>query len=129
MRKTLVDLETRFWQSMVDQDTDTALSLLCDPAVMVSAHGAMKFDHDGYRKMAEQGTMVLTSFKFSDMEVVFPNQSTAVLTYHVRQTMALRGKTENVTQEMTDSSTWVLSGTDWLCVLHTETPCETKAVS
>jgi hypothetical protein len=63
MRNTLVDLETRFWQSMVDQDTDTALSLLCDPAVMVSAHGAMKFDHEGYRKMAEQGTTVLASFK------------------------------------------------------------------
>jgi len=42
MRKTLMDLETRFWQSMVDQDTDTALSLLCEPALMVSSHGAMQ---------------------------------------------------------------------------------------
>ena len=127
MRNTLVDLETKFWQSMVDQDTDTTLSLLCEPAVMVSAHGAMKFDHDGYRKMAEQGTMVLTSFKLSDVEVVFPNEATAVLTYHVKQSMALRGKTESVTQEMTDSSTWVQDGKNWLCVMHTETPSESKA--
>ena len=127
MRKTLVELETKFWQSMVDQDTDTTLSLLCEPAVMVSAHGAMKFDHDAYRKMAEQGTMVLTSFKLSDVEVVFPNEATAVLTYHVKQSMALRGKTESVTQEMTDSSTWVQDGKNWLCVMHTETPSESKA--
>ena len=127
MRKTLVELETKFWQSMVDQDTDTTLSLLCEPAVMVSAHGAMKFDHDGYRKMAEQGTMVLTSFKLSDVEVVFPNEATAVLMYHVKQSMALRGKTESVTQEMTDSSTWVQDGKNWLCVMHTETPSESKA--
>ena len=127
MRKILVDLETKFWQTIVDQDTDTALSLLCDPAMMVSAHGAMKFDHEGYRKMAEQGTMVLTSFKLSDVEVVFPNEATAVLMYHVKQSMALRGKTESVTQEMTDSSTWVQNGKDWLCVMHTETPSESKA--
>jgi hypothetical protein len=129
MRQTLVNLETKFWQSMVDQDTDTALSLLCEPAVMASAHGAMKFDHIGYKKMAEEGTMVLTAFKFSDMEVVFPNQATAVLMYHVSQTIGFRGKTESITQEMTDSSTWVQDGSDWLCVAHTETPCETKVVS
>jgi ketosteroid isomerase-like protein len=127
MQKTLVNLETKFWQSMVEQDTDAALALLCEPAVMVSAHGAMKFDHQAYRKMAEQGTMVLTSFEFSDMEVVFPNEATAVLMYHVKQTMAQRGKTERVTQEMTDSSTWVHNGKNWLCAIHTETPCAAKA--
>jgi len=54
---TLVDLETKFWQSMVDHETDVALNLLCEPALMVSSHGAMKFDHAGYRKMADQGAM------------------------------------------------------------------------
>ena len=57
--KTLIDLETRFWQSMVDQDTDAALGLLSEPALMVNSHGAMKFDHVGYRKMAEQGSKAL----------------------------------------------------------------------
>ena len=71
--------------------------------------------------------MVVTAFKLSDMEVVFPNKATAVLMYHVQQTMALRGKTEGVTQEMSDSSTWVQDGKNWLCVMHTETPSESKA--
>jgi len=126
MHKTLMDLETRFWQSMVDQDTDTALSLLCEPALMVSSHGAMQFDHAGYRKMAEQGSMVVKGFAFSDVEVVCPNDATAILVYRVRQTTAPRGKSETSTEEMLDSSTWVRDGDRWLCAMHTETPAPPK---
>jgi len=124
--KTLVDLETKFWQSMVDQDTPAALAMLNEPALMVSSHGAMKFDHAGYREMAEQGSMVITSFELSDMEVVFPNDSTAILTYHVKQEVASRGDgdVEGTTQEMNDTSTWVHTGDGWRCVMHTETPAE-----
>ncbi len=121
---TLIQLETKFWESMVNQDTDTALELLNEPALMVSSHGAMKFDHAGYRKMAEQGSMVLKSFELSDVEVVFPNDTTAVLTYHVKQDMAQRGKSESTTQEMNDSSTWIRDGKRWQCVMHTETPVD-----
>lgn len=124
--KTLIDLETRFWRSMVDHDTDTALELLNEPALMVSSHGAIKFDHAGYRKMAEQGPMVLTSFELSNMEVVFPNDTTAVLTYHVKQAVAPRGKGDRTEQEMNDTSTWIQTGKNWRCVMHTETPSETK---
>lgn len=119
--KTLIDLETKFWQSMVNQDTDTALEMLTEPALMVSSHGAMKFDHAGYRKMAEQGSMVLTFFELSDMEVVFPNDTTAVLAYRVKQAVAPRGKGETTQQEMNDTSTWIQDGTRWRCVMHTET--------
>ena len=123
--KTLIDLETRFWQSMVDHDSDTAVALLAEPALMVSQHGAMKFDHDGYRKMADQGSMVLTSFELSDVEVVFPNDMTAILTYHVRQEVASRDKSGSKTSDMADTSTWVKSGQgDWKCVMHTETPLD-----
>ena len=124
--KTLIDLEKKFWQSIVDQDTDTAIGLLSEPALMVSAHGAMKFDHDGYRKMAEQGSMVLKDFELSDIAVVFPNDETAILTYRVKQEMASRGKSEITTEEMNDTSTWIHSGDEWLCVMHTETPVNSK---
>src|SRR5678816_3668545 len=98
--KTLIDLENKFWQSMVDQDPDTAVSLLSEPALMVSAHGAMKFDHAAYRKMADQGSQVLTSFELRDVEVVFPNDTTAILTYRVKQETASRGGSTGTTQEM-----------------------------
>jgi hypothetical protein len=122
--KTLIDLEKKFWQSMVDEDTDTALAMLSEPALMVSSHGAMKFDHAGYRQMAEKGSMVLKSYQLSDIDVVFPADDTAILTYRVKQAMAPRGKPESTTQEMADSSTWVRKSGQWQCVMHTETPVQ-----
>ncbi|MBH2042066.1 MAG: nuclear transport factor 2 family protein [Comamonadaceae bacterium] len=119
---TLVDLETKFWQSMVDHETDVALNLLSEPALMVSAHGAMKFDHAGYRQMADQGAMVVTSFELSDMDVVFANDSTAILAYRVKQGVAPRGKGATTEHEMNDTSTWVKTGHGWRCAMHTETP-------
>ena len=76
--REIVDLEKKFWQSIVDEDTDTAVGMLADQSLMVSSHGAMKFDHAGYRKMAEQGSMVLNSFELKDIEVVHPNDTTAI---------------------------------------------------
>jgi hypothetical protein len=124
--KTLIELETKFWQSMVDQDTDAALQVLHDPAMMSSAHGAMTFDHAGYRKMAEQGTMVVTSFELSKVEVMFPTETTAVLTYQVKQTVAAREGGKSSTQNMFDTSTWVHAGKRWQCVLHTESDMQAK---
>jgi hypothetical protein len=120
--QTLIDLENKFWQSILDHDADTALELLSQPALMVSEHGTLKFDHAGYRKMTEQGSMVLTAYELSKMDVVFPNDSTAVLTYKVKQKIATRGKDESTVQEMNDTSTWIKDGDRWQCVIHTETP-------
>jgi hypothetical protein len=125
----LTDLEHKFWDSIKNQDVDSAVGLLNEPAVLVSAHGSMKFDHAGFRKMAEQGSMVLTAFEFSGMDVVFPNDTTAILTYHVKQTMAPRDKSQGIIQEMNDTSTWIQVGKRWRCVMHTETPAESKGTT
>ncbi|RYX89937.1 MAG: nuclear transport factor 2 family protein [Comamonadaceae bacterium] len=122
----LVALEKKFWQSMVDDDTDAALQLLAEPALMVSSHGAMKFDHAQYRQMAEQGSMVIKSFELDDVQVHCPTDGTALLTYRVKQTMATRGKSDDQVAEMADSSVWQRSGDgQWRCVMHTETPLDT----
>ncbi len=126
--QTLIDLENRFWQAMVDENHDIATGLLAEPAVMVSPHGAFQFDHATYRKMAGQGPRVVTSFELQDVKVVFPNENTAVLTYRVRQGVAPReDRASEETEEMHDSSTWVRSGSGWKCVMHTETPVATEA--
>ena len=124
--KTLIELEKRFWQAIVDEDTDAAIEMLTEPSMMVSPHGAMRFDHASYRQMAEKGAMVLESFELSDMNVVFPNDDTAVLTYHVTQKTSQRGDGKSTTQEMNDTSTWIRTGDRWQCVLHTETPAGQK---
>jgi len=124
----IIDLETKFWQSMVDNDTDTALAILCEPSLMVSSKGAMRFGHEDFRRMAEKGAMKLQSYQLSDMQVVFPNDDTAVLTYHARQTTAPRGQSDGaMTEEMNDSSTWVKDGDAWKCAVHTETPAGKSA--
>jgi hypothetical protein len=127
--KTLIELETRFWQSMVDQDADAALQLLHEPSLMASSHGAMEFDHAGYRRMAEHGSMVVTAFTLSDFKVLFPSETTGVMTYRVKQTVAARDRVkseESTTQDMSDSSTWVYVGKRWQCVLHTESQMDAK---
>lgn len=119
---TLIALEKKFWQSMVDEDTDTALGMLAEPSMMVSSHGAMSFDHEQYREMAEKGGMVIKSFELSDMKVMHPNDDTAVVTYRVKQEIAQRGDgAKTIEQEMADSSVWLRKDGEWLCVMHTET--------
>ena len=124
--KTLFDLEKKFWQSIVEEDTETATDLLTEPAFMVSAHGALKFDHAGYRRMAEQGSMVVKSYELSDLDATFPNDDTAILTYKVKQILSPRGKSEEIKEEMTDTSTWIRDQGAWRCVMHTESPAASK---
>ena len=125
--KALFELEKKFWQSIVEEDTDTAVGLLTEPAFMVSSHGAFKFDHAGYRQMAEQGSMVVKSYDLSEMDAAFPTEDTAILTYRVKQVLAPRGKAdEEVEEEMKDTSTWVRERGAWRCAMHTESPAAGK---
>lgn len=94
---------------------------------MVSQHGSIKFDHAGYRKMAEQGKMVITSFELKDVDAVFPNETTAILSYRVTQRVETREKLarkSHATQDMADTSTWVEAADGWRCVIHTQTPVQ-----
>lgn len=124
-RSALFELEQRFWQSMVDEDTDTALGMLCEPAFMVSPHGSMKFDHAGYRQMAEHGSMLIKSYELRDMDATFPTDDAAILTYKVKQVLSPRGKSQEIEQHMADTSTWIREEGGWRCVMHTEAPATT----
>jgi hypothetical protein len=121
-RDKLIALEKTFWQSMVDEETDVALGMLAEPSFMVSPHGAMKFDHATYRKMAEHGSMVIKRFELGEMDAAFFGESAAILSYEVKQVLSPRGKDEEIEQRMRDTSTWVKVGSEWRCAMHTETP-------
>jgi ketosteroid isomerase-like protein len=121
-RDTIIELERKFWHSLASHDTETAVRLLTEPALLVSARGTMQVDHEAYRKMADKGPMTLSEFQLSEMRVVFPNDSTAVVTYHARQKVAARGSSDGAVQEMNDSSVWIKDRGNWRCVMHTETP-------
>ena len=73
--------------------------------------------------------MVVTAFTLSDVMVMFPVETTAVMTYRVKQTVAARKGAESgesTTQQMSYTSTWVCVDKRWQCVLHTESKMPTK---
>jgi len=119
---TLKALELKFWQAMADNNIDAALKLLYEPALMVSTHGSMMLDHASYRRMVERDPMVLAAFDITDMDVVFPSESTAVLSYNVKKVVRPRNGDANIEEQMRNTSTWVRKGNQWKCAMHTETP-------
>ena len=57
--------------------------------------------------------MIVTSFELSDVEVVFPNDATAILTYRVKQEVAPREGIASTEQVMNDTSTWIRNSGRW----------------
>lgn len=117
-------LERAFWDSMIAGKPEIATGMLTEPAVMVSGHGANKFDHAAYTRMAKDDRYKLVDYSISDMDVIFPRDDVAVATYQVDQRMEMQGKP--VQMNVYDTSTWVKVDGDWRCVMHTESPVERK---
>ena len=126
-KHTVIDLEKRFWQTMVDDDAGAALQMLGEPALMVSQHGTFKFDHAAYRRMAENGPMTLKAFELHDVDVLCPSEETAILSYRATQTVQKRDESATRTEQMYYTSTWVRKDAKWLCVAHTEVPASAGA--
>ena len=116
----IMDLERKFWQSMVDGDIDTAVSLLDEQSISVGAMGLRYFDPAGYREMARSGDARLTSFGFLDERVLFPTPDVAIASYKARQSFNLDGKIHEMV--VYDTTTWVRKGGKWVACAHTETP-------
>jgi hypothetical protein len=117
-------LERAFWESIVAGKPEVATGMLTEPAVMVSGHGANKFDHAAYTRMAKDDRYRLVDYSISDMDVIFPRDDVAVATYQVDQRMEMQGRP--VQMNVYDSSTWVKVDGDWRCVMHTESPVQSK---
>jgi hypothetical protein len=66
------------------------------------------------------------AFEFSDVELVFPNESTGILSYRVKQRVAPRGKGGTAEQEMNDTSPWIKTDRGWRWAMHTEMPVKSR---
>jgi hypothetical protein len=117
--ETILNLETRFWQSMVDKDPQTAMKLIADECLITGPMGTMQITPKKYGEMTRDGAWNLDGFEFTDVTVVRPNEDTAVIAYKVHQTGTM--KDEKMDLHCADSTTWVRDGKTWKCVLHTET--------
>jgi hypothetical protein len=80
---TIVKLEKTFWQSMVDKDADKAMTMIADQCLITGPMGAMRSDPADYKRMTEQGDWELDAFEFSDVQVIFPVEDTAIIAYKV----------------------------------------------
>lgn len=117
--EAILSLETRFWQSMVDKDAETAMRMIADECLITGPMGTMQITPQKYGEMAREGDWTLDRFEFTDVNVVHPSEDTAVIAYQVHQTGTM--KNEKMDYRCADSSTWVRDGKAWKCVLHTET--------
>ena len=118
--KAIIELETKFWQSMVDKNIDAAVAMLDDKSVVTGAQGLALLTHNDYRGMAKQGESLwnLKSFDLDDVKVTFPTEDIAVIAYRVTEEMEVEGKP--LTLNAADATTWVRKGGKWLAALHTE---------
>lgn len=116
----IIELENKFWQSIVDDDVDASVAMLDKRSVVTGAQGVATMSHDDYRRMAEQGAgkWVLKSFKLDDVQVSFPTGDVAVIAYKVTEDMDVEGKP--LTLRAADATTWVRKDGEWLAALHTE---------
>ena len=121
-KQQIIELETRFWQSMKDKDVDTAKSLIAKEGLVTGPMGTMTMDPDKYAQMTRDGQWTLQNFKIDKVEVVQPNADSAIIAYEVRQTGDMKGQPMDL--RCADSSVWVKEGGDWKCALHTETILE-----
>ena len=119
---TIVKLEKTFWQSMVDKDADKAMKMIADECLITGPMGTMRSDPEDYKRMTEQGDWDLEDFEFSDVQVIFPAEDTAIIAYKVHQTGRMKGGPMDL--NCADSTTWVRDGQNWKCALHTETILE-----
>ena len=119
---TIVKLEKTFWQSMVDKDADKAMKMIADECLITGPMGTMRSDPQDYKRMTEQGSWELDKFEFSDVQVIFPVEDTAIIAYKVHQTGTMKDRPMDL--NCADSTTWVRDNGEWKCALHTETVLE-----
>jgi len=122
----IVKLEKAFWQAMVDKDADRAMKMIADECLITGPMGTMRSDPEDYKRMTKQGDWDLDEFEFSDVQVIFPAEDTAIIAYKVHQTGTMKGQEMDLT--CADSTTWVRDGREWKCALHTETILENAAL-
>jgi ketosteroid isomerase-like protein len=121
-KQTIIDLEKKFWDTMVSKDADAATDMMAKKSIVTGPQGVSAISRGDFSKMMEEGKWTLDSYRFSDVQVIFPNESTAVIGYKVKQKGMMDGRPYDM--EAADASTWTKSGDEWLCVMHSETTLE-----
>ena len=116
----IIDLEQKFWRTMVDKDTEASVAMLPEKSIVAGAQGSALLTRDDYRGMAKQGDKLwqLKSFRLDDVKVTLPAKNVAIIAYTVTEEMEVEGKP--LTLKAADATTWVRQEGEWMAALHTE---------
>jgi len=116
--KIIFDLEERFWQSMVNRDVETTLSLMADDGIIV---GGLESRHLSEQEMMLRDTSWEIAFKLRDMKVSFVVPDVAITSYFMAEGLRADGRVAAVFLPADIlASVWVRRGAQWLCVLRAE---------
>lgn len=118
-KQHIIDLETRFWQSMKDKDVKTAQAMVAEESLVTGPHGTMRVDPAKFGQLMREAPWTLDRFEMSDVDVAFPSNDVAIITYKVHETGEMEGKPMDMVAA--DSTVWARDGDSWKCALHTET--------
>ena len=77
-KQQIIDLETRFWQSMKDKDVETAKSLIAKEGLVTGPMGSMTINPEKYAQMTRDGQWTLDDFDMKNVEVVRPTEDSAI---------------------------------------------------
>ena len=117
-KKNIIDLETKFWNAIRDEEAEVAIALMTDPCTLSGAHGVMPLSRDDYTRMAGDASWKLKDFKLDKVDVRFPAEDVAVIGYLIEEDMTVDGKSLKL--NAAETSTWIRQGGKWLCAVHTE---------
>ena len=68
----ILDLENRFWQTMISRDVDTATALTAESCIITGAQGVSQIDKATMGKMLAGGQWKLLDYSFDEVKVVAP---------------------------------------------------------
>jgi hypothetical protein len=117
-RQDIIELEKKFWQTMIDRDVDTAAGMMADTAIVTGAQGAATIEAGTFARMMREGTWELRSFKLDKLQVQLVTDATAIIGYEVTEKLVVDGKPLELTAY--DASVWTRVDDEWKCALHTE---------
>lgn len=118
LKQELLDLETRYWTAIKEQDAETVMALSADTCIVTGAQGVGQLEKQRLAGMMDQPTYQLREFRFDDVKVQQLSDDVAVLAYKVHEDLIVDGAP--VTLDAADASTWVRKNGSWVCALHTE---------
>lgn len=118
LQNILIEREKELWGVVKNKQVDVYRTYYADNFSAVYSDGVKDINQEaeGVRNVD------LKDYTLTDIKVVFPNKSTAVLTYKVTVQGSFKGV--DISGSYYASSVWVNQSGKWLAILHTEVKAE-----